>query len=455
VNTLLQIGLANALVATLLALLVAGAGKFCRRPALVHTLWLLVLLKLITPAPFSLPVSWPATLVLEDAGARVATGEGTVDGGPLPSSILSLRSALSAVPWGPLVLSVWLTGSVLWFLLAAVRCWRFARLLCLGQPAPRAIQDQAELLAEDLDLARCPQVWLMPGILSPMLWGLGNATRLLLPAELLGRLDGDQLRTLLAHELAHQRRRDPWVRPFELLALGLYWWHPVAWWACRRLREAEEQCCDAWVVWTLPAAAPSYATALVETVAFLARARPALPPVASGVSYVPELKRRLTLILCGTPPKGLSVGSLLTVLVLALLLLPWRPVLGQDEPAELSSPVSLPVASLAGTEGEMRSEQSAVAGPVAPLPMTADPSNPNDMKVAPAPQPPERGRVGWDRSGMPWSSAEWRTWAQQTWGRPEGRGGFRGGWGWRGRAGLSKLDPVPRQADEPGREPGR
>jgi len=42
-------------------------------------------------------------------------------------------------------------------------------------------------------------------------------------------------------------------RRLELAALGLYWWHPAAWWARRELREAEEQRCDAGVVAALPA----------------------------------------------------------------------------------------------------------------------------------------------------------------------------------------------------------
>ena len=51
-------------------------------------------------------------------------------------------------------------------------------------------------------------------------------------------------------------------------------------------RDAEEDCCDAWVVWALPASARAYALALVETVDFLADARPALPALASGFGHV-------------------------------------------------------------------------------------------------------------------------------------------------------------------------
>src|SRR5262245_8205801 len=54
--SLLEIGLANAVCAGLLALLALAAGRVCRRPAVMHGLWLLVLVKLVTPPLFSLPL---------------------------------------------------------------------------------------------------------------------------------------------------------------------------------------------------------------------------------------------------------------------------------------------------------------------------------------------------------------------------------------------------------------
>src|SRR5207245_2040258 len=120
-----------------------------------------------------------------------------------------------------------------------------------------------------LGLSRPPRVWLLPGAVSPMLWTFGRRPRLLVPTALWVRLDEDQRTTLLVHEMAHLRRRDHWVRSLELLATSLYWWHPVVWLARRELREAEEQCCDAWVVRVLPGSAHAYARALVETVDYL------------------------------------------------------------------------------------------------------------------------------------------------------------------------------------------
>jgi hypothetical protein len=158
-----------------------------------------------------------------------------------------------------------------------------------------------------------------------MLWALAGPPRLLLPETLWGLLSADQQDALLAHELAHLRRGDHWVRRLELLALGLYWWHPVAWLARRELRDAEEQCCDAWVVWALPGAAAAYAAALVETVAFLSEARSTVPAGASAAGHVHRLKRRLTMIVRGTTPRGLGGAGLAAVMALGALLLPLLP----------------------------------------------------------------------------------------------------------------------------------
>ena len=54
-TNLLQAGLSNALVATLFALLVVIAAGRIKHPAWRHALWVLVLLKLVTPPLFALP----------------------------------------------------------------------------------------------------------------------------------------------------------------------------------------------------------------------------------------------------------------------------------------------------------------------------------------------------------------------------------------------------------------
>jgi bla regulator protein BlaR1 len=377
-RTFLEFGLANAVMATVLAVLAAGIGLFCRRPAVRHTLWLLVLLKLVTPPVFSVPVCCPNALPTlfpkpeavrsphEPLGSESADVRQTVVDRPgnqeeaneifdtadaslpapeaLPFPAENAQERPIAAPvvedvvvpnFSALVFAVWFTGAVVWFTVAGTRIGRFQRLLRYGRIAPDPLQEQARLLAARLDLARCPVVWLVPGRVSPLLWMLGRRLYLIVPEELLERLAPEQHAGLLAHELAHARRRDHWVRWLEFLVSGLYWWLPVVWWARRQLQQAEEECCDAWVVWTLPTAAKAYAKALLQTVEFL-DARPVLPPVASGIGHVHHLKRRLSMIVRQPFSPQLPWPVYFGIIVLGALVLPLAPqrLVAQDPEAK-------------------------------------------------------------------------------------------------------------------------
>ena len=60
-GALLHVGLGNAALVAGPACLAWAAGLAClRRPGLVHGLWLLVLLKLVTPPLVRVPLPWPA-----------------------------------------------------------------------------------------------------------------------------------------------------------------------------------------------------------------------------------------------------------------------------------------------------------------------------------------------------------------------------------------------------------
>jgi beta-lactamase regulating signal transducer with metallopeptidase domain len=357
-DSLLTVALSNAVVAVLLAIVALIAGRVLRRPALTHGLWLLVLLKLLTPPLVRIPMPWPETELpavaiaaqppsdeivvrvdLDDALpeaeplAEEPNDAGIPEESPLAAAppVPTTRDASSSSLDGMTILAIcWLSGSTLWLLLALKRMRSFHRLLRYSTPAPSWLLDEVAALARRLGLGRTPAVLLVPGKVSPMLWSLGGSPRLLLPADLLAVLTAEQRATLLIHELAHLHRRDHWVRGLELVASALYWWHPVVWWARHELREAEEQCCDAWVVWALPEAGRAYADALVSCLDFLSDAPAPLPVGASGLGHIADLKRRLTMILKGTTPRRLTWGGVAAVLGLGLLLLPLLPSRAQD-----------------------------------------------------------------------------------------------------------------------------
>jgi beta-lactamase regulating signal transducer with metallopeptidase domain len=361
VDTLLTVGLGNALAAGVLAL-VAAAGTRLGRPALAHALWLAVLVKLVTPPLWFVPLPWPDERPTPAAAEDLpppgppATRESRVDAETaLPVSLPNEPGPAGApVPWPVLAAGCWLGGSVAWWAVAGWRLRRFHRLLREARPAPAEVVARAQRLAGLLGLGGCPGVWLIPAPVSPLLLALGRSPRVLLPAGLWPLLSAEQQETLLAHELAHLRRRDHWVRRLELLALGLYWWYPLAWWVRRRLQEAEEECCDAWVVAVLPDSGPAYAAALVETVLFVSGGPLALPAAASGAGHVPLLKRRLTMILRPTPPRRLSGAGLVALLAGALLLPLLSTRAGQPAPAPGPAAAPAPAAEPANRPPAVR-----------------------------------------------------------------------------------------------------
>ncbi len=365
----LSLGLANAVTAAVLAPVAAVVGRASRRPALAHALWLIVVLKLITPPLVGVPVV-PAEAAVPDAVAgpvasappsvaeeAEAAVSFSVVGQVDPKAVATLEP-IAEPPfrpsWRTIVGATWVSGSAAWLALALWRIARFRRVLMRADPADPSLVEWVGSLSGRLGLGRPPEVRMVPGRVSPMVLALGGRPRLVIPSDLWKRLDGSQREALLVHELAHLKRKDHWVRAVELVATGLFWWNPVLWWARRGLHRAEEECCDLWVVWALPESARTYASALVEAIEFLSAGRPGLPVGASGMGAVADLSRRIGMIMRGTTPKGLSRLGLVGTIGLAALVLPLMPTRaqapkGEDQP-EKTAPIEAPRAEKTAPE---------------------------------------------------------------------------------------------------------
>jgi beta-lactamase regulating signal transducer with metallopeptidase domain len=263
-----------------------------------------------------------------DSADRAAPFDTTVE--PVTSlndgiagNILAAHRPSGAIfPWAGLVLGVWAAGTIVAFSIVLTRVLRFRCLVRWPWPTDANLQRQADMLAKRFGLSRSPEVKLVSAALPPMLWGLQRSPVILLPRTLVACLSPEQVLTILAHELAHFRRRDHWVRWFEALILGVYWWHPVAWIARRQLQRAEEECCDAWVLWVLPDAATVYAHTILETVDFLTADYRPSPVLASGLGPVHFLERRFEMILHTRPAHRVGLVAKCALLLLALGVLP-------------------------------------------------------------------------------------------------------------------------------------
>jgi beta-lactamase regulating signal transducer with metallopeptidase domain/outer membrane murein-binding lipoprotein Lpp len=343
----------NAAAAAVLAQL-AFASKWMRRPALTHFLWLIVLVRLVVPPMYTLRLpSWEAeptvqpvaqiteSIPFSEIDFTVIEATTTPDDlfaqEPADQPLLApIESSMVAFPWSQMILGAWAVISIMLLVGMIGRAVGFRRSVGLGVAPDKRLSDLVAALSRRLGLRRSPRVILLSDRISPCVWaGLWRPT-LALPAGWLDGLSRLQQTAVLVHELAHLRRRDHWVRWMETIVVTLYWWHPVVWVARRELREAEELCCDGWVVATLPAARRAYADALVDTLDFLATARPALPPLASGFGQVHELKRRIHMILKANPAYRPGRAGAILALCFALLL-PFG-VARSDEPQDTPPP---------------------------------------------------------------------------------------------------------------------
>lgn len=133
-----------------------------------------------------------------------------------------------------------------------------------------------------------------------------------LPVSALTGLSDQQLRLVIAHELAHVRRWDTFVNLLQTAAETLLFYHPAVWWLNRTIRAEREHCCDDTALAVCPERV-EYARAL----AFLAGLR-AAPELAMAVHRGP-LAARVARILGASPRGGQGAGWGFVCLVSALL----------------------------------------------------------------------------------------------------------------------------------------
>jgi beta-lactamase regulating signal transducer with metallopeptidase domain/thiol-disulfide isomerase/thioredoxin len=317
-NALFLIGW-NQLIAALAAVavwLLCRTRMLQKQPALCHALWLLVLVKLATPSLVSVPLlpaasspESPVATIAHDSAAAVEDLPSTIDqvattdtevaaetsrrqpdgAVAVASEQVSRADASRQTPaWtlrevflGLLTASLLGTG-VLW--LAALRQARSVGRLLRNGVAPSG--REAELLRSvslRFKMRWAVDLRIVDASITPMLWAQGGGAAIILPRKLVDSLDDDQVRNILAHELAHYVRGDRWVHAFSLAVATLFWWNPLAWFARRQLMAAAETCCDALALERSGGSRKSYANTLLAVVDFVGSGT--LPRPALCVSF--------------------------------------------------------------------------------------------------------------------------------------------------------------------------
>jgi beta-lactamase regulating signal transducer with metallopeptidase domain len=129
--------------------------------------------------------------------------------------------------------------------------------------------------------------------------------------------DEERRRLVLTHEIGHVRRLDVLTHMVGQVAVGLFWFHPLAWIAAARMRLERERACDD-VVLSAGARPSRYAGDLLELAQTLGcGAVPAAAALAMAMARPSEIERRLLAILDGAASRG-PVGPRRIVSALAV-----------------------------------------------------------------------------------------------------------------------------------------
>lgn len=251
--------------------------------------------------------------------------------------------------WGSLLLLLWLAGAML-SLGSIARQWLSARRLTasatpqVSDSLTQACQQEAERLA----VRRPPRLRLSPRVDSPLLAGIWRPA-IVLPAHL-DAFDAPEVRLMIAHELAHHRRRDLAWNWLPTIVRVLFFFHPLVWLLVRRWSEAQEAACDELLIQKRLAQPVEYGRLLLKLAA-----REPLPTrsalaTAGVLGAFRNLERRVTAMSRVRPYsfRRLALAASVFALIAASGLIPWRlarqtaVALADDKPASAQQPDKLP-----------------------------------------------------------------------------------------------------------------
>jgi beta-lactamase regulating signal transducer with metallopeptidase domain len=333
---------------------VALSGLVLMLAAPVLTLLLYRTSSSSNPTPESAPPPMAATL------------EKTV-----PATATSSQPAvpIDALPW---LVEAWLAGVAIFSLRMAGGFLLVERMRrTQSVPVGDRLRETCLALQRRLGLVRgiqyCECAWLE----APAVIGWFRPI-VLVPISALTGLSDQQLQVVIAHELAHIRRLDPFVNVFQIAAEMLLFYHPAVWWLNKRIRAERENCCDDTAI-SLCGNAVEYARALSLMEEW--RGAPALAMAANRGPVGNRIARLLGRRALGTETRG--TGLTASCLCLTLALVAGNALLGFAH---------------AGSSARSTASVQAPQAPVSPVrPAPAQPASKSIPAAKPTPARPPSG----------------------------------------------------------------
>ncbi len=260
------------LVATA-ALLISS--MFRHRAAMRHALLVSALL-LIALSPLSVwtirQVRWPRVNIAIALQMEMESKAAKIE--PLPDHFTGAPTArrFSSVHWLQWSERIWLSIAAILLLRLTSGWYRSFQWVAQSKPY-RRLSD--------------PHVRVSTKVPGPVSIGLFHPV-VLLPANLVDRLNARQVDQVLAHEFAHARRGDHLTSALQQIILAMLWPHPLIHLLSRRLNQAREALCDNAVL--IQHDQTDYAETLLQIAEWIKTA-----PAGSQAMALSLLGRRLSL----------------------------------------------------------------------------------------------------------------------------------------------------------------
>jgi bla regulator protein blaR1 len=214
----------------------------------------------------------------------------------------------------PLLLVVWLLGSLVVLLVWLARWYRVSAIVKNASPLHEG--PEAEIVANlQRDDAAREKIAIVSTAASiePGIFGVFRPV-LVWPASISRQLTEAHTESIVVHELCHVRRRDNLTAALHMLVESLFWFHPAVWWLGNRLVEDRERACDEAVVES--GREPHvYAESILKVCEFCVESPLACVPGVSGA----DLKKRVASIMSHRPARTLSFGRKLLLGVAVVL----------------------------------------------------------------------------------------------------------------------------------------
>ena len=255
------------------------------RPHLAHAIWILVLVKCITPPVLSSPGS-PFSWMQTKCGTIRSTPQvdpaspvfSVTVGSLLVEEKRKAPDALNlAEPWesstssnpqrhsgSTLFACIWLTGVAIGLFVAVSRVVLYRQWLRKNRRIDSPFAESVvQSLKSQLGIRRSVRLLILDGPVGPAVIGLLRPT-ILLPASVIAGKTRHQIEPLLAHEMIHIRRGDLGWALIQTLATSLFWFHPLVWVASRMVTRESERSCDEETVASLSCHPAAYARSLLD-----------------------------------------------------------------------------------------------------------------------------------------------------------------------------------------------